>query len=375
LTFDAIRSLVTSKTTKYAYVSIPQSHVIDADMSDDSIKEGKHYFRLWLNELYLPNDREWFSSYYPVVHSLVRLTFGGQTIEVPHVAGSLALDGVKSTDTHKAIRLNYPLTTLMPFGGGLVEVIAGLVSVEGKNFSANMIKLLGDFSKLLVVPQLSAALAVAGPLVNGVQMLLGSNGDMQLGLHQTFTSGGGAATLRAGYFAVVGKQLTADEVFAMRVHENRLFSDADARRPFEGSPYMLFQIESRGERDDWEAFHNIQDPFQRAIEELSKGNNAEAKNQLTLSMLAAYFSLDLTRHDRNVVIGALQTRFDESKLHFGEGAPIKLPPTLAQALSSTDTVQASRVGAAVVESFLGRERNLGLFSDVFEAAERFAHLR
>lgn len=103
------------------------------------------------------------------------------------------------------VNVNHQLTSLLPFNGGTVELAAGLLAMQGSDALGRFIKVLGDFSSLLVVPQLSAALAVATPLANGITELVGAtNAELVLGLHDTWTAQtGGANLLREKYFAVI----------------------------------------------------------------------------------------------------------------------------------------------------------------------------
>jgi hypothetical protein len=74
--------------------------------------------------------------------------------------------------------------------------------MQGTNYLNRFNNVLTNFSKLLMVPQLSSALSVAAPLVQGVEELLGiNNGSLHLGFHQLFSKGGG--NLQPGYIAVI----------------------------------------------------------------------------------------------------------------------------------------------------------------------------
>jgi hypothetical protein len=93
------------------------------------------------------------------------------------------LQGVTEADLRSFIRLNYPMTALMPFNGGVVELVTALVAMRGGDSVASVIKVMGDLSKMLVVPQLSAALGLALPIASGVQNLIGgADGQIHLGV-------------------------------------------------------------------------------------------------------------------------------------------------------------------------------------------------
>jgi hypothetical protein len=341
--WDTIVGLVKKDAKKYIYVPIPTDHVRELQTDGAPLEAGKHYFRIWLTEMYLKKERDWFKSWYPVVHSLIRFQFGSQIVEIPHLAGPMHLDGVTDANLDRAIQLNHNLTTLMPYNGGVVELAAGLLAMEGKNYLSSAIKVMGDLSGMLVVPQLSAALAIAGPIASGVQELLsGGNGQMDLGLHQSFTGagGGGANDLRAGYIAV----LLADEnkydpqQFWVEGDRLRYGANHEESGPLTGVTHMLFRVESRTERDDWMGLTTIIEARDEALKEISEGDDqADAAIKRTLFLVRT--SPDLTRADRARVANTLKAEFDEAKQGFEADSDFELVVERASRIGVDEALQ------------------------------------
>ena len=276
---------------------------------------GEHYFQLWLNELYLKSDRDWFNSYYPVVHSLVRFNFGNRQVEIPYIAGPSNLNDVDSNNLDKVIQLNYPLTPLMPFNGGTVEMSAGILAMQGKDYTNGFIKVLEDFSGLITVPPLSLALNVAGTLVKGVSELLrANNGELHLGLHQTFTGkdSGGANRLRSGYIVVILAETDQIATDSLWVLSDRLYKGSNQRDLFTDYTYMLFRIDKCENRDDWKAITYINDPYEEAISEIPK-NEEWAEMYISTAITKARTSIDLTNADKVRVCTCLRKEFDEQQ--------------------------------------------------------------
>jgi hypothetical protein len=193
--WDTVRAWVQRDAKKLAFMPIPDDHV-DAQQPVGAIEARRHYFRLWLAEMHLKRDFEWFKTWYPVAHTLVRFQFGEQQVEVANVAGPLKLHGVDANNLEDVVKLNYPMTTLMPFRGGVVEIMAGLFAMKGSDFLQSFLGVMEEFSGLLVVPQLSAALKVAQPVVSGLEKLLGTtDGQLHVGLHQAFAAQAGGGNL------------------------------------------------------------------------------------------------------------------------------------------------------------------------------------
>lgn len=319
--WDTITGWVQRDARRYLYVPLDGERVVDGPSDGEAIQAQRDYFRLWLTEMCLRHDRAWFKTWHPAVHSLVRLQFGREQVDIPNVAGELNLDGLAESNLDRVVGLNYPLTGLLPFNGGTIGLTAGLLAMEGSNLLASAIGFMSNIAGLLAAPQVSAALHVAGPIAQGIQSLLGgSNGDLHLGLAETFTGGGGggANELRPGYLAVV--LATADElrpeelwVAAGRLHRGRSASDLKA---LSGFAFMLFRVEARRERDDWEALTDIKGPFDQAITALGNGAQETAETFIRVAIANTLTSRDLTRADRSRVARALKSDFEEAK---GEG--------------------------------------------------------
>src|ERR1700722_14736699 len=126
--WDAIRGLAERSANQYLYVPIPKERT-EPEFDDQPLKPERSYFRLWLTEMFLTQSKAWFKDWYPAVHSSVRLKFGNQS-DVNFSRG------VRAPEEPLANRvlLNYRLTELMPFNGGVVELGAGLLALEGKNY-------------------------------------------------------------------------------------------------------------------------------------------------------------------------------------------------------------------------------------------------
>ncbi len=282
--------------------------------------------------MYLASDRQWFTTWHPAVHSLVRLQYGTKAVELPHIAGPLQLDGVNEQNLAKVVQLNHEMTGLLPYNGGSIEIVAGLLAIQGDNALPRLIGVLSSFGGMLQVPQLSAGLAIAGPLATGIQGLLtGGSGELALGLHQTFTQseGGGANEPVPGYFAVLlatGAALSPD---ALSVDSDRLRigTNGTAPTPLSGIPYMLFRLDRLTERADWEGLQELVEPFDQATNALlvdQAPDRAEALARLGTALVLR--SPDLTRADRVRVARKLKERYDYAK-GLGAGAvPAQLQP-------------------------------------------------
>jgi hypothetical protein len=359
--WDTVMEWWRKDATKYHYAEIAPDHVHGMQYDPAPVHAGRDYFRLWLAEMFLRRDRDWFRSWHPAVHSVIHFSFGGTRMEIPHIAGEPQLHGLGQSKLDQAVLLNYPMTGLMPFNGGVVEMNAGLLAMQGDQPVKRFLGVLGQFSGLLAVPQLSAAMSIAKPIADGIEQLVtASIGGLHLGLHQAFSASGADAgtTFRPGYLAVVlgakaqllqgSQELWVD---AGRLCRGSALSNIE---PLTGYDYMLFRIERRTDRDDWDELASIREPFEKALEALADGESERADAQLKAALVATLQSHDLTRADRRRVAEAVKDRYDEA-CDLGLGAAPDRPFSLTETLGRIgEPEHALALGELTLEELLSR---------------------
>jgi hypothetical protein len=357
-------------------------HRSDGKPSDDrEIVAGQHYVQIWLSDLSLKYARDWFKSRYAAVYSLVEVDFGRTTQQISHVAGQSNLPEPAQQGAAADLGMNYKLTGIVPFNGGSIAFEAGLVAMEARDDVKAFLDSLHEFSKLLVVPQLSAALAVASPLAAGISKLVGAAGNLLLLRYHDAWTGivpgsaepnqpGAGNPLRAGYYAVVAADAKTFPADQLRVKSGRLRIGPDeaSSKPLTGYDYMLFRVDRLESRSDWDKLTTIQEPYEEAIGLLKQSiydaeNHdrliASAKQRLAQARLAALRSQDLTRPvGSRQVITKLQEEFDEALRNVGAGAAEFAPST------SLNEVLQDLMPPAVAASLPAiQERDLWIGSD------------
>jgi hypothetical protein len=313
---ETLAGMFRRNASRYLYVPIPADHVRGGQQDHDALVEGRDYFRLWLTEMSLKRDRDWFKTWHPAVHSLVHFQFGDRVIDVPNIVGEHGLKDVDSAHLERNIAQNYPLTALMPYSGGVVDVTVALFAMQGQDYLKRFIKVLNGFAGLVAVPQLSAALAVAGPLASGIDELLGvSDGQMHLGLHQAYVHKGGGDNelLPAYYAAILATEAQVDPATLWVVDGHlRRGGSVDANEPFMGYAYLLLRVQKETKRDDWEGLTSFMKPFEAAVRERSLGHKKGADSHYRAALAAALSSADLTQADKYRVAKVLEKRYGEA---------------------------------------------------------------
>lgn len=310
------------------YVAVPADHVRHSDgaaADGTALVPGQDYFRLVATEMFLKNDRDWFSSWHPAVHAAITFELGGKKEVLTSVLGQTKLKSIETKHLDRFLALNQEMTGLLPFNSGSVTLDAGLLAMQGGNDVKDLIKVMGDFGAILAVPQLSAAVKVAEPLADAIGSLVGAtNGELMTGLNQTFSEQGGGteAVFRAGYYAMLdAKDGYQREKFWVDKDQLKYGNSIDDNNALTGVNYVLFRVERRDKRDDWDQLPSIQEPYKNVLKALQSGNVEEAKTHLKAAIAAALEAPELTKKvDRRRVVTQLREKFEADKADLGAAA-------------------------------------------------------
>jgi hypothetical protein len=313
--WDSLLELGVRERDTIIYRPIDRAHV-DVAIEDAHAEAGRHYVRLRLADMFLKHEVRWFRTLFPAVHSLVRFDFGSQRVEIPNVADSSRV-GMQQGVGGDIVARNFVLTPTVPFNGGIIELDAGLLAIEGENYLGNFIHALGGFASLLAVPQLSAVIGLAQPLAAGVQDLLGGgNGRRHIGLHDSFT----ADQLKPGYLAVIRASESDLPLERLYVVGDQLRQGtglaAGQHGPLVGYDYMLFRLEVFEDRDDLEQLTSIWQPLSEARSQLRNQDEKKAEFYLLEAKQRAYDAPELTRVDRRRAITVLNEQYQQARDDF-----------------------------------------------------------
>ena len=367
--FDFFRDRWRSDAVQLTLESIGAAQISGPTEPPVALRAGERYFRITLAEMFLKNDRDWFTDYAPAIYSIVKLKFGDREEIVSHISGPSGLKDLEAASLNRAVLLNYFLTPLLPFNGGDVELEIGLVALPGSNSAKRLLKVLTDFSKTLAVPQVSIAMGFAQPLLNGIMELVGS-GETKLVLRLRNGFGQGGNALTSGFFAVIDIPAGTLDKRRLFVRDDRLhYGDTlQTAVPLRGLNYFLVRIDAPEVRDDYLALASINDPFRKAMDALQaavqssdakkKEKLEEAEGYLTQARFAAYGAKELTtKVGRRQVVDALRAEFDQAKRDFGEGVAGS-QSDLAQAMANAQSPsEARRAGEVQLSELLPANDN------------------
>lgn len=294
--WTSLVGLATQDGKHHTYVTLPHT-----GPGLPEIVADEHYFRLRLVDMFLSKGRSWFTNWHPAVTSQVKLKVGGREGTPICRVAAPPKDALSP-----GVFINYPLTDLLPYRGGEVDVQAGLLGLKGDSAWAMPISLLQRFSGLIGAP-LATTLTIAEQVAGGLNDLLAQAAERtHLGFHQAFTEGG--ATLGAKYHVVIRADDGTYAPSQLSIANNRLRyrpNPGDPERALSEHDYIVIAVDTVTERDDWR-LPDIESAMQRAKSALAEADTDGYEKHRRAAIAAALSSPDLVEADRTRVIDTIK---------------------------------------------------------------------
>jgi hypothetical protein len=270
------------------------------------------YIRVWLCEMFLANQSTLLAHWLPAAHVNVSLTQQGQ----PAMEFSRVLRPNLQHTAGGSVLLNYPITDLVPFNGGVLEVDAALVGLQTGTRLDVVVDLLQVVSQL-PIPALEPAVSIARQVTSSTKSFVqGTDGLVHIDMHQGWSGGPGddadvSNTLKDSYVAALLATDRQVDPGSLRVVGSRLHqagSDGSTSHLL-GWDFLLLRVEVCDKRDDfW--LPELQDQLNKAIEALNDGAPDLAERYRTAAIATVWKSPAFTWTDRDRIVGAVHARFD-----------------------------------------------------------------
>lgn len=332
--WDKVRRTGQRQARAFVFQQIPSSGADPGELQPALVPE-QDYFQVLLCQMFLGTRSTLAANWLPAAHARVSLTRTGRPPE--------EYSKVVRPEAHQlaqGVKLNYPLTPLIPFNGGMVEIEAALVAWQQSNRMEVAVELLQSVSAIAFpLPAVAPALGVATIVTTAARDLVDKcDGAVHLNLHQSYTSGDGAGNspepdtvLRPTYLAVLLADENQVSPGTLRVVSSQLCRiDNDGQlRNLVGWDFLLLRVEGRATLDSfW--LPEMEDLFDRAITALEAGNPALADSYRKAAIGIVYRSPHFTWVDRDRIVGAVRARFDHVAKSGLGAVPTRKPESLTQ---------------------------------------------
>jgi len=303
------------------------------------------YFRLYVAEGFLASRKSWTAQHYPALHGGVVLSFGGADR-----ATFTTLARPPENWTVPGAQMDFPITPLLPFTGGTVELEGALYQATVDGPLGTAVGLVSSLAGLMGPPLANAA-ALAGRLSEGLDTVVKAAGNQPvLGVHWTLVApGGGGRVLRPGSLVLLNqpeKTLPGTPVIADG--RLRLRTGTGLELP-EGVDYLVLRVEGRTERDDWRQ-PELDAVIRAAGEALIRGQEETYRERRTEALARAWNNTDLVAPDRKRVALMVRQELDDLR-QFG-AVPAEDRPFEVRAATGLPAADDVRLTDLTLESLL-----------------------
>jgi hypothetical protein len=332
--WDLVRRTGQRQARAFVLQQIPSSGADPGELQPALIPE-QDYFQVWLCQMFLGTRSTLTADWLPAAHARVSVIRTGR----PPMEYSKVLRP-EAHQVAQGVKLNYALTPLIPFNGGIVEVEAALVAWQQSNRMDVAVELLQSVSALAFpLPAVAPALGVATIVTTAARDLVDKcDGAVHLNLHQSYTAGNGAASdpepdtvLRPTYIAVLLADENQVSPGTLRVVDSQLchVEGNGQLRHLIGWDFLLLRVEGRATLDTfW--LPEMEDLLDRAITALEAGNRALAESYRTSAIALVLRSPLFTWVDRDRIIDAVKARFDHVANRGLGAVPTRKPESLTE---------------------------------------------
>lgn len=285
-------TIVTSPREQPSTVTIPLDNIDRKDQMTQPFDPGKDYFQVRINQLFLKEERKWFTQIDPMVTVVSEFQYNGKRIAVPYVVGPTKQSCQQFP--HGMIFSNEKVAGLHPYRGDAVTLSVVLCQMPVGSPAKALLSVIEQASKAFdFATALGTYITIGNVILDGMDKLLGLDGTLPLiGLKSTFDREAGDL-FRPSYFALIDAQdVNPQELW---VKDNQLLKDGREYREADFVLYSIVRSPDR-KRSDIEQlpFNSL---WERAVTEamsLKDGSWDTAKANLLSLLSTIRLSPDLT---------------------------------------------------------------------------------
>jgi hypothetical protein len=285
-------TIVTSPREQPSTVTIPLDNIDRKDQMTQPFEAGKDYFQVRINQLFLKEERKWFTQIDPMVSVVSEFQYNKKQSAVPYVVGPTKESCQQFP--HGMIFSNAKVAGLHPYRGDAVTLAVVLCQVPVGSPAKVLLSVIEQASKAFdFATALGTYLTVGNVILDGIEKLLRLDGTLPLiGLKTTFDPQAGDP-FRPSYFALIDEQDVNPQ--SLGVKDNKLMKDGKEYREADFVLYSIVRSPDR-KRSDIEqlSFYSLWEHAVTEAMSLKEGSWETAKGNLLALLSAIRLSPDLT---------------------------------------------------------------------------------
>jgi hypothetical protein len=230
--------------------SADASAVSGAASDGERLTKDEHYFQVRVNELFLVNQRDWFTDFDPVVVANTEFLYERASVALPVVVGPSLIRDAK-TVPKGMIFTDTSVAGPHPYRGGPLKLTVILGKVVREDHARKLLGFVESATKIFdYATALGSYMKVATLILDGVEGLLGTGGDrMLIGLRTEIDPDAGDE-LAAGYHVLIDASDVKAEHLWVRGHQLHYGRTEEGAEPFRDANYVLYSITRATDRTD-----------------------------------------------------------------------------------------------------------------------------
>lgn len=302
-----LQDIFRSRTKDWFYSPLPVENT-PGTVEVKTLTPNEEYLNIMLKSMRIVDVRKGLSKFYATVHSHIEIShLSGQAASFNYVTTPGDLEKLDGSKVDRVVNLNRRLLGPVPYRGADVKVQVGLFSIKEENLAAPFINLLSGMSSLGGVSFISAALPYVKPLEDGVALLTGSDDDtiLEIGINTEMDK------IQTGYFVVIRADKKNMKASDLIIDKNDFRLVGKDGKPIEDYPYMVFEISSSKNRDDWFNIPDVSASYNKLQADVQKANFNDASESLKAFKRIVYTSPDLLFKDGKIIYEKVEAEVSE----------------------------------------------------------------
>lgn len=307
---DRWNSIWKQQAQDWTFAPLSASQVPD-NLGHQTIQPNAAYINVFLRSMRIVNVRRGLSKFYGTVHSHITVPYiSGEKASFQVVSTPSNLRDIDAVNLDRIILMNHRLLGPIPYRGGDIDMELGLFSVKSADLAGPFISVLEQLSSAAGVSFINVAQPFMAPLLQGVNLLLGTQGDTVLELGWATTMN----PLETGYFVLIRAQRGAQNsentvnVESLKVNPDFKLVD-DKGQPLSSFPYMVVSIEASSERDNWFEIPELADARNKLEKELKTGSEQSAQQAFAMLKRLILTSPDLIDEDASKLTDKVDEKY------------------------------------------------------------------
>ncbi|HWS85127.1 MAG TPA: hypothetical protein VN207_12810 [Ktedonobacteraceae bacterium] len=246
--------LAAEQTKSRAHFAISRDHIDNGTQLGPSFEAGKHYLQIIINEMFLAHQRQWFTTYDPMVFVASSYNYNKQEDETfPLVIGRSMLSKYDQKAPLGMIFQNTPASAMHPYQGGPLTLVIILSQLQYQNNAAKLLEIVEKVSGAIAPTQVLAPyLSVAKTVLDGVETLLNLPQTRPVVGYRVSINPAIGQRLEPTYYVLIDEDSSKilPERFGIRNEQLHYHDDQNNIIPYRAHDFILFSIAQGNRRDD-----------------------------------------------------------------------------------------------------------------------------